>query len=56
MSGGGGKVPLVELRDIGKSYGAIIALRDKLKATESAAHHALALVWLTVAILYFTKV
>ncbi|MGK7662645.1 MULTISPECIES: hypothetical protein [unclassified Marinovum] len=43
-------------RQGGGTGGAIIALRDKLKATESAAHHALALVWLTVAILYFTKV
>lgn len=38
------------------SGGAVVAFRDKLKALESAAHHVTALAWLTIAILFFTKV
>ncbi|MCJ7872823.1 glycosyltransferase [Marinovum sp. 2_MG-2023] len=34
----------------------VVAFRDKLKASESTAHHAIAITWLTVAILFFTKV
>lgn len=38
------------------SGGAVVAFREKLKAMESTAHHVLALIWLTIAILHFTKV
>ena len=36
--------------------GAVVAFSDKLKSYESAAHHVTALLWLTIAILFFTKV